>query len=227
MVNAASYQPVFSPDEIVAAFGSALATQTLSAAVPLPLSLGGVSVTVTDSANVPRQAELFYVSPSQLAFFIPAQTASGNSTVTVNTNIGSLTATIAISASAAAVFTANASGQGPLAAQVVSATASGEPVYMNTTTLNGAAFVNAPIALSPASDTYLLLYGTGFDKAVSVTVTINGQTLTPSYFGPQGGFAGLDQINVLLPMSLAGSGDVNLSIMVDGRISNVGTILFQ
>jgi len=83
--------------------------------------------------------------------------------------------------------------------------------------------VNAPISLLPAADTfYLLLYGTGFDTAKSVTVTTNGKTYPPSYFGPQGRFAGLDQVNALLPASLAGSGQVNVSITVDGQTSNVG-----
>ena len=72
----------------------------------------------------------------------------------------------------------------------------------------------------------MLLYGTGFDTAKTVTVTINGKTFTPAYFGPQGGFAGLDQVNVLLPVSLAASGQVNVSITVDGQTSNVGTVAF-
>jgi uncharacterized protein (TIGR03437 family) len=57
-------------------------------------------------------------------------------------------------------------------------------------------------------------------------VTIAGQTFTPSYSGSQGAFAGLDQVNVLLPASLAGSGQVNVSITVNGQTSNVGTIAF-
>ena len=57
-------------------------------------------------------------------------------------------------------------------------------------------------------------------------MTINGKTFIPAYFGPQGGFAGLDQVNVMLPASMAGSGQVNVSITVDGQTSNVGTIAF-
>jgi uncharacterized protein (TIGR03437 family) len=59
-----------------------------------------------------------------------------------------------------------------------------------------------------------------------VSVTINGQTYVPQYAGQQGGFAGLDQINVLLPQSLAGAGQVNVSVTVDGQVSNVGTLAF-
>jgi uncharacterized protein (TIGR03437 family) len=226
-LNAASGVAAFSADTIISIYGSGLTTQTLSGTLPLQSSLGGITVTVTDSAGVPRQALLFFVSLGQINLLIPAGTATGPATITVNTGSGSLTTTINIGSSTAALFTANNSGAGPLAAQVVAVAPGGQQTYTNTAALSGTTFVNAPISLSPAADTfYLLLYGTGFDTAKSVAVTINSQTYTPSYFGPQGGFAGLDQVNVLLPASLAGSGQVNVSITVDGQTSNVGSIAF-
>jgi uncharacterized protein (TIGR03437 family) len=226
-VNAASYAPAFAPGEIVTLFGGEFAAQTIVAPPELALSLGGASVVVTDNAGVPQQAKLFYVSPQQAAFLIPTQTALGKATIIATTNSGSLTASMNIAASAAALFTANANGQGPLAAQTVSTSSDGAVTYSNTTTLNGTTLANAPIPLSSAFDTYLVLYGTGFDHAGSLTVTINGESLTPTYFGPQGTFEGLDQINVLLPTSLGGSGVANISITVDGRVSNVGNVAFQ
>jgi large repetitive protein len=226
-LNAASDVAAFSADTIISIYGSGLTTQTLSGALPLPSTLGGVSVTVTDSMGVARQASLFFVSPGQINLLIPAGTATGTATITVNTANGSLTTTINISASTAALFTANNNGSGPLAAQIVAVAPGGQETYTNTAALNGTKFVNAAISFSPAADTfYLLLYGTGFDNAKAVTVTINGQTFTPAYFGPQGGFAGLDQVNVFLPAGMAGSGQVNVSITVDGQTSNVGTISF-
>jgi hypothetical protein len=225
--DAASYAQTYAAGEIVTVFGSGLTTQTLSASLPLPVTLGGITVTVTDSAGVPRQAALFYVSPTQMSFLIPPGTATGTATVVVTTSAGSLTTTITIVGSTAALFTANANGSGPLAAQVVTVTPSGQQTYTNTAVLSGTTFINAPISLSPASNQYvLLLYGTGFDNAKTVTVTINGQTFTPAYFGPQGTYAGLDQINVLLPAGLAGAGQVNVSVTVDGQTSNAGTIAF-
>ncbi len=131
-------------------------------------------------------------------------------------------------ASTAGIFTANANGQGPLAAQVVSVRPTFQQQYTNTASLNGATFINAPISFMPPQYSfYLLLYGTGFDNAKTVSVTINNRVFTPSYFGSQGIYAGLDQINVPLPADLAGTGPVNVSITVDGQISNLGTITFQ
>ena len=41
---------------------------------------------------------------------------------------------------------------------------------------------------------------------------------------PQGQYAGLDQVNVLLPGALRGHGDVNVALVVDGNAANIVTI---
>lgn len=67
-VSAASFrgQPI-APEAIIAAFGSNLATATLSATVtPLPTSLAGTTVKVRDSFGTERLASLFFVSPTQV-----------------------------------------------------------------------------------------------------------------------------------------------------------------
>ena len=65
---------------------------------------------------------------------------------------------------------------------------------------------------------YLLMYGTGIRHASSVTVTLGSQTgLAVAYAGAQGYFVGEDQINVLLPPSLAGAGVINVTLTADGQ----------
>jgi uncharacterized protein (TIGR03437 family) len=57
-----------------------------------------------------------------------------------------------------------------------------------------------------------VLYGTGIQNRASlsdVTVTIGSQTL-PAFYAGSAGYAGEDQVNVMLPASLAGSGTVNV-----------------
>jgi hypothetical protein len=72
----------FAAQSIVSAYGANLATGTASATVtPLPTSLDGTTVTVTDSAGVSRPAPLFYVSPTQVNYEIPEGTAPGTATV--------------------------------------------------------------------------------------------------------------------------------------------------
>jgi len=47
------------------------------------------------------------------------------------------------------------------------------------------------------------------------------------YAGPQPSFEGLDQVNVQLPVTLGGSGEVNVVLTVDGQTANVVTINVQ
>jgi uncharacterized protein (TIGR03437 family) len=59
----------------------------------------------------------------------------------------------------------------------------------------------------------LSLYGTGFAQAATAlsNCTIASQTLPLSYSGPQMEVVGLDQVNLLLPKSLAGMGATSIS----------------
>jgi uncharacterized protein (TIGR03437 family) len=41
-----------------------------------------------------------------------------------------------------------------------------------------------------------------------------------TFAGAQGGFVGLDQANILIPSSLAGRGEVNVVLTVEGKSSN-------
>jgi hypothetical protein len=228
--NGASYALTFAPDEIAVIFGSNFATGITTASLPLPTTLAGASVTVTDSAGAVRQASLFYVTPKQIAFLIPAGTALGRATVTLT--VGGITYTSAITVTnvAAGLFTANANGQGVAAAQVVHVHADGtqDPPVFTAAPGSEGGFVPVPISFTPSTDTlYLVLYATGIRHGSTVTVTINGQTFTPAYSGAQGSFAGLDQINVKLPSSLAGAGQVNVTLAVDGQTSNTATLTFQ
>jgi uncharacterized protein (TIGR03437 family) len=47
------------------------------------------------------------------------------------------------------------------------------------------------------------------------------------FAGPQSNFDGLDQVNLTLPVSLSGSGEVNIVLTVDGQTANVVTIDIQ
>jgi len=54
----------------------------------------------------------------------------------------------------------------------------------------------------------------------NVRATVGGIASTVSYVGSQNQFAGLDQINVLIPRELAGRGEVDVTLAVDGRPAN-------
>jgi uncharacterized protein (TIGR03437 family) len=63
--------------------------------------------------------------------------------------------------------------------------------------------VPKPITVATPGDTvYLILFGAGWRNRSSLqntSVVIGTKTITPVYAGAQGTFAGLDQINVVIP----------------------------
>jgi hypothetical protein len=131
------------------------------------------------------------------------------------------------------LFTANASGQGVASAVALRIKADGtqsyEPVARFDAQQNR--FVAVPIDLGAASDQlYLLLFGTGlrFNSGLTrASCKLGGLDVPVLYAGVQGGFAGLDQVNLgPLPRSLAGRGEVDLVLMVDGQAANTVRVAF-
>jgi uncharacterized protein (TIGR03437 family) len=84
------------------------------------------------------------------------------------------------------------------------------------------------MSLGGATDQlYVLLYGTGlrgFSSMQNVTLSIGGVPASIAYLGPQSQYPALDQINVVVPHSLAGAGEVPIVLTIDGQTANVVTI---
>jgi uncharacterized protein (TIGR03437 family) len=228
-VSAASFGGMrLAAESIAAAFGSSLATTTEAAtAQPLPATPAGASVKVTDSAGSVRQAPLFFVSPTQINYQIPPGTAAGPATVTITSSGGKGSiGTARIDATAAGLFSANANGQGVAAAVALRVKANGARQYEPVARFDAAQnrFVAAPIDPGPESDqVFLILYGTGirFRGSLSaVSARIGGVDAQALYAGAQGDFAALDQINLRLPRALAGRGEVEVTLIVDGKQAN-------
>ena len=219
-------------ESIGALFGSDMATSALSAtATPLPTTLGGVSVELRDGAGVNRSAPLFYVSPTQITFQVPAGSSSGAATLRVTrggtvVGQGSLT----IDSVTPGLFTANSDGRGVPAAIAIRAKTNGvqtdEPVLQLNTATNR--FEPVALDLGEASDQLILVaFGTGFRQRTSlgnVSATIGGVAADVLFAGPQGGLVGVDQLNVRIPRSLAGRGSVDVVLTVDGKRANAVTI---
>lgn len=214
------------PETIVAGFGSMLATNTQVATTqPLPTTLSGTNVKVRDSVGTERDSPLFFVSPTQVNFQIPAGSVSGIATVSISNGNGDLvTGTIQIESTAPGLFSANASGQGLAAAVALRVKPDGsqqyEPVAVFDSNQN--AFVARPIDVG-SDDVFLILFGTGLRYRSSLSSTsalIGGANAQVLFAGSQQGFAGLDQINIRLARNLAGRGEVEIEVEVDGKKAN-------
>lgn len=230
IVNSASFLGgPFAPDSIISLFGLNLAASTAQAAVtPLPTSLRGTTVTVTDNAGIERPASLFFVSGAQINCLIPPATAIGPAMVTVTrVNGRSSTATIQIEAFAPGVFAV----QGIAAALLLRVGADGSQSSELVFAFDAeqGRFISVPIDIGPETDqVFLLLFGTGIrgrSALSAVKATVGGEDVRVPFAGPQGGFVGLDQINVgPLPQSLIGRGEIGVVLTVDGKRANTVTV---
>ena len=232
-VSAASLAQKFvAPESIVSGFGVNLANATEAAnSLPLPTMLAGVSVAVTDSQGSQRPAPLFFISPEQINYQIPPGTSLGEGIVSVHRGINPFISEILASGNvqvarvAPALFTANLDGRGVAAALVLRVQSGGSQVFEQVAQFDPVQdrFVSAPIDLGPESDqVFLILFGTGirFRGSQAVTATVGGETAEVLFAGAQPEFIGVDQINLRLPRSLAGRGDVDIVVTVDGETAN-------
>jgi len=205
------------PDSLASLFGVNLAGSTAPATLDqngqLPTQLAGAQVQVNGEA-----AALLYVSPSQINFVLPGDTAAGTADVVVQ-NISANTlqsGTMLVQNTAPAVFSADASGKGPGA-------------ILNAVTFAAAPFLTVTPEIAGSDQrTRLAVYATGIRYAANVGASAtdasgNTYILTVEYAGPAPGYFGLDQVNVVLPPDLDGAGVVSLFLTADSSASNVVT----
>jgi uncharacterized protein (TIGR03437 family) len=161
-------------------------------------------VTFTDAAGTEAPATLLYESPTQANFVIPAGLDAGPASVT----IGSAGPTqVVLTPSAPQLLSVGQTGLAAAYATQISFTGAFtlQPVF---TVQNGIASP-VPIDVS-AGPAYLTLFATGLIG--SAFVQLNGTGVPATYIGPDPSVPGIQQINLLLPASLAGSGQVEITM---------------
>jgi len=221
------------PDGLATLFGSNLAPAVAQATMqPPPTMLGGVTLVVTDSAGVARNAPLLYVGPGQINFLVPEGTAAGAAQFVATNGSASQSFVTTVVAAAPGLFSMNGGGQGVAAATAIAAQVNDPSLQapVQVFQCGESACSSVPIGLGVDTATYVTFYGTGIRGRSSlgnVSVTIHGVAASVSYAGPTPGFVGLDQVNVLLPLTLRGSGESSVVLTVDGQTSNTVTINIQ
>ncbi|MBS1809994.1 MAG: SBBP repeat-containing protein [Acidobacteria bacterium] len=232
-VSAASYSgPTLACEAIVSSFGTGLATVTQSAnTVPLPTKLAGTTVKVKDSAGVEREAALFFVSPTQVNYQIPPNTANGTASITITSGDNTVSmSNVEIVNIAPSLFSADATGRGLAAAQIQrSGSSTMEPTVMFDPAKGQLVAIPIDLTVS-SSDVYLVMYATGVrmnSDLGMVNAKVGGLAAQVSYAGAQGGFVGLDQVNVKIPRALAGQGTVDLTLSINGRAANTVKVVVK
>ena len=156
----------------------------------------GPMVTVNGQA-----AKVFYASPNEVIFVVPENVGVGPGEVIITNADGfSSKAEAIISAAAPGVFTVNADGKG-------------EGIILDADSIT-------PGPFDPSNgQRRLSIFATGVRNASSVSVTIGGQSTVVETVA-RADLAGLDEIHVLLPATLSGSGTATLIVDADGIKSN-------
>ncbi|MGH9768458.1 MAG: hypothetical protein ACREAB_13585 [Blastocatellia bacterium] len=221
-VSSASYNiSAIAPKAIVAAFGLNLAAVTQTAlSMPLPTTIAGASITVQDNAGIERLAPLFFVSPGQINYQMPAGTLPGPALIKFNNGTGQTVSSSAIIArSAPSIFTQDTTGAGAASA------------------LDAFTFTSAPFNATRAdgSPNVIAVFGTGLgadatdidgNMGANVQAMIGGQAAQVLYAGRTPGFVGLNQMNVMLPAGIS-PGAHRLVITRGGVSSNTVSIAIR
>lgn len=215
----------FAPQAASAASGSAgLAPGGLGSLFGAGLPASNARLILTDSAGVARDAAVLFSSAEQINFVVPAESAPGASRISVRDASGAEThvATTELRRVAPALFSANASGKGAAAGLAIRLERDGSQTPIPVVQCSGPLLCIAQrIELPDDRPVFLSLYGTGIRGAAgTVSVSVGGTVVPVMYAGPQGSFAGLDQINVRLPTSLRSKGEVDVVVSAEGIPSN-------
>jgi uncharacterized protein (TIGR03437 family) len=215
--NAASFTTSVSPGALATVFGSNFVGAALSGSggLPLPTSLGGVSVSVNG-----KPAPMLYVNATQINFQIPWETTPGPASVTVSSSglaSGAVSANVLAAApglffyqgSRAVVqnsnYSLNSSGNPAKAGDFIIAYLTGAGA-VTPTPADGAA---GP--LPAATDT------------TTPTAMIGSQPAIVTFAGLVPNFVGLWQANITVPSGLT-AGDYPLTVTVGGQTSNAANV---
>ena len=199
LVNAASYTQPVAPGSLLSIFGTNLALTTATApSVPLPLTLGGSTVTIN---GVP--APLFTVSPGQINLQVPFEVTPGMAQVTVTVGGQSDTQQVAVAAVAPGVFTID--GIRMLAPGV----AHRGDILTLFLTGQGPLSPTMPTGAPPAESA-----GAQLPQIIEpVEITVGGLPAPVLFAGVPSGLVGISQINFAVPQDAA-LGDQLLVVMV-------------
>lgn len=213
VVNSASFTGAPAPGSVASIFGANLAGGTAQAsAVPLPTSLGGVTVTVNGFS-----APLWYVSPGLINFEMPAQVKPGQATVAVSSGGSS---SVTVPQAAPGIFTYGADRAVAVNAASYTLADSGHPAAPNSIIavyLTGIGPLDNPVSTNTPAPSQPL------SRAVlPASATIGGQNAPIQFIGLTPGEIALAQANLTVPN--LPPGDYPVTITVGGMTSNAPLI---
>ncbi|HWE53783.1 MAG TPA: ice-binding family protein [Bryobacteraceae bacterium] len=225
-VNDASYTMPVTPGSIAAVFGTNLSSGSFSATSGnVPTSLGQSSFSIGGVA-----APMYFVMQTQGVVQIPWELTGQTQTAIIASVNGaqSNTQTVSLAPYSPGIFSVDASGSGQgaiLIAPTAQLAAPGSPVLRN-------AYVSifcsglGPVTNQPATGAAAGSSPLSYTQSLP-TVTIGGMGAVVTYSGLAPGFAGLYQVNAIVPASAAAGNTVPVVIAIGNVTSNSVTIAVQ
>ncbi len=226
-VNGASYTTPVAPGSIAGVFGTNLSigqTSSMSPA-PLPTTLAQSSFMIGGQA-----APLFFAMPTQVNLQIPWESAGQTQASIVTTVNGVISNSwiVPLTTFAPGIFSTNATGAGQgaiLIATTAELAAPGTPASRG-------GYVSifctglGPVTHQPATGSAALVTPLSY-TLTAPTVTIGGVPALVSYAGLAPDFAGLYQVNAIVPSGISPGNTVPVVISIGGIASNTVTIAVQ
>jgi uncharacterized protein (TIGR03437 family) len=210
VVNAVTYTSPVGLGSFAAAFGTNLAVRTETAATVNPpvTQIAGTTLRLV-SGGVDVQAQLFFVSDTQVNFLVPNIPLGMAQVIVTNANGVVSTGTVQVVQAAPAMYT----------------TAQGVPIGFTVDYIYYSPIANpdgSPIQINPGTfgrQLLLGIQGTGFNSAGSVVVRFGSVDVPASYFGPGNLNPAVSQINVPIPPNVP-RGLINVTVIADGQFSS-------
>jgi uncharacterized protein (TIGR03437 family) len=219
VANAASGSASLAPGSLASIYGTGLAASTATAGFfPLPTLLGGAGVSINGTA-VP----ILYASPTQINIQIPFDTPIGtaNLSTALNGVSGAVTA-INIQTSAPGLFVQQ-QGHAAVLNQDYSANLPSQPARVGSVIL---AYLTGLGAVEPAIQAGVGAPVNPLSQVPGgVTATIGNVPAAVQFSGLAPGFAGLYQVNIVVPQLAAGQ--YGLQISASGVASNAAPVNIQ
>ncbi|MFL6255725.1 MAG: lamin tail domain-containing protein, partial [Pyrinomonadaceae bacterium] len=169
-----------------------------------PTTVENLSVTVGGHA-----AQIFFTSPTQLNFKLPAGLGTGFNEVVIHNPDGfEIRGEVNVALTAPGIFT-------------LSGTGVGEAVALDNSTLRPGPFDVTDAAGDPRR---LIVFCTGLRDAQHVEALVGGRSARVEAVVPSPDLPGLDQLHLALSSSMRGAGAATLVVRADGAESNRATL---
>jgi uncharacterized protein (TIGR03437 family) len=230
IVDAASETRTVAAGSIAAVFGNDLASSLTSAtSYPLTGALGGSSFQVGTQA-----APLFMTSCGQANLQIPWE-AVGQTQVPITATVGGQTSApqpVTVAAFAPGIFSLNMAGSGQGAVEIAPTAQLAAPTgTLGRPVMRGEYIVIfctglGPVSNQPATGASALSNPLSFTTTLPI-VTVGGASAQVTYSGLAPDFAGLYQVNAVVPPGAPSGSTVNLVLSIGGVVSNTVTIAVQ